>query len=90
MRHQITIISFSIVTGLALLVASRLFAQEWTPPPPEKRCPSPWGATDERGAANHMTPDTVLNAARLITEAKCTSSDASWSRRCRPSACGAS
>jgi kynurenine formamidase len=70
MRHKIILISFPIVTGLVLLVASMLFAQEWSPPPPETRCPSPWGATDERGAANHMTPDTVLNAARLITEGK--------------------
>jgi kynurenine formamidase len=28
--------------------------------------PSPWGADDERGAANRLGPDTVLSAARLI------------------------
>ena len=41
-------------------------AQSWSPPPPDERCPSKWGAGDERGAANHMGPGTVLRAARLI------------------------
>ena len=31
-----------------------------------KRCPSKWGAADERGAANYMNAATVANAARLI------------------------
>jgi kynurenine formamidase len=42
------------------------FAQSWQPPTPEQRCPSKWGAADERGAANHMRPDTVLRASKLI------------------------
>jgi kynurenine formamidase len=42
-------------------------AQDWTPPAETERCPSRWGATDERGAANLMKPETVLRAARLIT-----------------------
>lgn len=41
-------------------------AQSWTPPPDEVRCPSKWGADDERGAANHMGPDSVRRAAGLI------------------------
>ena len=41
------VISISLV-WLGLLSA---FGQPWHPPPPEKRCPSPWGAHDERGAA---------------------------------------
>jgi kynurenine formamidase len=41
-------------------------AQSWQPPGPDQRCPSKWGAADERGAANHMKPDTLLRAARLI------------------------
>ena len=45
-------------------------AQGWMPPPPEKRCPSPWGADDERGAANLQTPRAVLNAVKLIREGK--------------------
>src|SRR5258708_1107005 len=41
-------------------------AQTWSPPAPEARCPSKWGAGDERGAANLRTPELVLRATRLI------------------------
>jgi kynurenine formamidase len=41
-------------------------AQSWRPPAESERRPSKWGAGDERGSANHMTPDAVLRAARLI------------------------
>ncbi len=41
-------------------------AQSWQPPADSQRCPSKWGAGDERGAANHMKPETVLRAMRLI------------------------
>jgi kynurenine formamidase len=41
-------------------------AQSWQPPAPEQRCPSKWGAADERGAANYMSPANVLRASRLI------------------------
>jgi kynurenine formamidase len=40
--------------------------QGWQPPSERDRCPSRWGAGDERGSGNHMKPDTVLRAARLI------------------------
>ncbi len=56
-----------MVTGLALvLTASVAGAQGWRPPAENQRCPSKWGANDERGAANHMKPETVMRAARLI------------------------
>jgi hypothetical protein len=38
----------------------------WTFPPDSARCPSKWGAGDERGAANHMGPKSVLNAVKAI------------------------
>lgn len=41
-------------------------AQSWQPPAEDKRCPSQWGAGDQRGSANLMSPQTVLRAARLI------------------------
>ena len=41
-------------------------AQSWRPPTEQQRCPSKWGATDERGSANHMNPSTVLRAIRLV------------------------
>ena len=48
--------------------ATAAFAQtpSWTVPPENTRCPSKWGATDERGAGNHMKPQSVLNAVKLI------------------------
>ena len=41
-------------------------AQGWQPPADSGRCPSKWGASDQRGSANHMKPETVLRAVRLI------------------------
>ena len=41
-------------------------AQSWQPPPDNQRCPSRWGAGDQRGSANHMNPASVLRATRLI------------------------
>ncbi|HYT85671.1 MAG TPA: hypothetical protein VEK81_04465, partial [Burkholderiales bacterium] len=36
-------------------------------PPESQRCPSKWGAGDERGSGNHMkNRETVLRGARLI------------------------
>jgi kynurenine formamidase len=53
--------------AVALLVVSTIAgAQTWKPPAESARCPSKWGAGDERGSANHMTPAAVLTAARLI------------------------
>ena len=52
---------------LAVFFSGRAgFAQSWQPPADSQRCPSKWGAGDERGAANHMKPDTVRRAASLI------------------------
>jgi kynurenine formamidase len=49
-----------------VLVSMIAGAQTWKPPAESARCPSKWGASDERGSANHMKPALVLNAARLI------------------------
>jgi kynurenine formamidase len=43
-----------------------VFAQTWTPPADTERCPSKWGAADERGAGNMKGPEAVLRAAKLI------------------------
>jgi kynurenine formamidase len=52
----------------ALLCTNAAMAQtpSWSPPPESARCPSKWGAGDERGSANHMGPKSVLNAVKLI------------------------
>jgi kynurenine formamidase len=41
-------------------------AQTWTVPSEAQRCPSKWGAGDERGSGNHMKPASVLRATQLI------------------------
>lgn len=48
------------------VVAHHAQAQSWSPPPAAERCPSPWGANDERGHGNLQSPATVMRAARLI------------------------
>jgi kynurenine formamidase len=51
---------------LAATIAVQAQTPSWTPPPDNMRCPSKWGAGDERGAGNHMKPQSVLNAVKLI------------------------
>ncbi len=55
----------AVVLALGLTGAAA-HAQTWKPPADSQRCPSKWGAGDERGSANHMKPETVLKAVRLI------------------------
>jgi kynurenine formamidase len=57
-----------IIASAAVLVltSSPAHAQSWQPPADNQRCPSKWGKDDQRGAANLMSPETVLRAARLI------------------------
>ena len=59
------------VVGIVLAAATALMcgpaqAQTWTVPTEAQRCPSKWGAGDERGSGNHMKPATVLRATQLI------------------------
>ena len=60
---RIIVIAVAAMLGT---VSASAQAQSWKPPTDEQRCPSKWGAGDQRGAANHMKPETVLRAARLI------------------------
>ena len=56
-----------LIAALQLLAASApAYAQTWQPPTDAQRCPSIWGAADERGAGNLKGPETVLRATRLI------------------------
>ena len=71
MRPTATIIGISCLILVNLAAeAPAAYAQSWSPPPPEERCPSRWGAGDELGAVNHMGPETVLRAAGLIREGR--------------------
>jgi kynurenine formamidase len=54
--------AFAIALCLPLAAAA-----QWNVPPENQRCPSKWGAGDEKGSGNHMkNPQNVLRAARLI------------------------
>jgi kynurenine formamidase len=50
----------------ALATALPAYAQTWQPPAEAARCPSPWGAGDERGAGNLQGPERVLRALGLV------------------------
>lgn len=54
------------VGALFVCGSSVASAQTWQPPADSQRCPSKWGTGDQRGSGNHMRPETVLRAARLI------------------------
>ena len=56
----------TIAVIIFVFIASTAAAQSWQAPTDAQRCPSRWGAADQRGAANHMKPETVLRATRLI------------------------
>jgi len=60
--------STGLMVAAMLIASTTAFAQapSWAPPPDNARCPSKWGAGDERGSANHMKPQSVLNAVKLI------------------------
>ena len=51
--------------GLSAAVVSAQ-SQTWSVPPPQQRCPSKWGANDERGSANHMGAKSVMRAKELM------------------------
>jgi kynurenine formamidase len=62
-------------TGIAAAISAAVafgpglaFAQTptWSPPAEKDRCPSKWGAGDERGSGNHVKPASVLKAVQLI------------------------
>jgi kynurenine formamidase len=55
--------TFAALVGLG---GGPLAAQSFQMPPDNQRCPSKWGAGDQRGSGNWMKPETVLRAVRLI------------------------
>jgi kynurenine formamidase len=62
MRHSVV----GIVFAATVLMGAPAQAQTWTVPTEAQRCPSKWGAGDERGSGNHMKPASVLRAIQLI------------------------
>ena len=61
-RHLVSpVLCFSVFLLASLTLDAQTSDRWW---------PSEWGAEDERGAANRLTPERVIAAARLITEGK--------------------
>ncbi|MET0719672.1 MAG: hypothetical protein ABWY64_02365, partial [Tardiphaga sp.] len=60
--------AFILGAAITLAFSGAAYAQapSWTVPAESQRCPSKWGASDERGSANHQKPAAVMNAAKLI------------------------
>ena len=51
----------------ALFAVPLIAAAQWNVPPESQRCPSKWGAGDEKGSGNHMkNPKNILRGAHLI------------------------
>ena len=65
LAHSKLVVLVTLVIGFG-----SAFAQTWSPPTPEQRCPSRWGPDDERGAANWIGPETVMRATKLIRQGK--------------------
>ena len=68
-RHGVTMIkqmAIAVVSALLAATSAQAQAPTWTVPTEKERCPSKWGASDERGSVNHQKPAAVLNAAKLI------------------------
>jgi kynurenine formamidase len=59
--------SFLFVSAI-LFASHAAHAQSWQPPADADRCPSKWGAGDQRGSGNHMKPASVLRAVKLISK----------------------
>ena len=60
-------LTIAIIVLLTIAVTgSSVQAQSWRPPADSQRCPSKWGAGDERGSGNHMGKESVLRAAKVI------------------------
>ena len=63
MRQTVLGIAVAAAFGMACASAQ---AQTWKVPAESQRCPSKWGANDERGSGNHMKPASVMRAVQLI------------------------
>lgn len=62
--RPLTRLILSITFVSAFVLAAQ--AQTWQPPTDAQRCPTKWGAGDQRGSGNHMKPETVLRAMKLV------------------------
>ena len=66
MRTTAIVVAGMGIGALFAIATAAAQTPSWMPPPEAQRCPSKWGAGDERGSANHMKPASVLKATKLI------------------------
>ncbi len=66
MRSITRYITHIVIASGCIFAGATVYAQSWQPPADAGRCPSKWGPGDQRGSGNHMKPETVLRAAKLI------------------------
>ncbi len=64
-KSRVSFFAAAAAATMALIIGNAI-PQSWSPPAESARCPSKWGAGDERGSANHMKPASVLNATKMI------------------------
>src|SRR5262245_23084533 len=67
-RKPMKCLAFAATISAVLTASTATLAQtpSWTVPLESARCPSKWGAGDERGSGNLMKPQVVLAAIQLI------------------------
>ena len=65
MRKSAIVLGVAAVLGLGS-AANAQQAPSWTVPAEKERCPSKWGAADERGSGNHQNAAAVKKAVGLI------------------------
>ncbi len=66
MRTTAIVVAGMGISALFAIATAAAQTPSWMPPAEAQRCPSKWGAGDERGSANHMKPASVLKATKLI------------------------
>jgi hypothetical protein len=72
---------FCSVTALMVLWSLVVSVAEAQTPTGSCWWPSEWGPDDERGASHRITPDRVVEAARLIQELGYETRSGSWAAR---------
>jgi len=64
--YAVALIRLVAITLAVVLATASSYSESWQPPSEAQRCPSKWGAGDQRGSGNHIKPQTVLRAVKLI------------------------
>ena len=66
MKNRPAIVRWLLPVSVAVIVTVLVLVTAVVSRGEDRWYPSRWGAADQRGSGNHMTPETVLRAARLM------------------------